>query len=237
MERQPGSCFFDDFAKLLHEARGESKDAKDRLYLPYHALFSQWANRALGRELRPERDSNFVQGIFAVAWQSFEQFQGETEEEFTSWLKTIFHNELNQIFRFQHRERRDISRTVPLEAISESKLTEGAPTPLDSLISREEMRNLRRALKSLPNEERALITSRFGRKLSFEEMAGELVARPTRLARDCSGRWPIFCTSGPRARLARKTVSFRKDFEYHNLLAHRSHGSESRSVAFILKAP
>jgi RNA polymerase sigma-70 factor, ECF subfamily len=174
MERQPGSCFFDDFAKLLHEARGGSKAAKDDLYLPYHAVFRHWSNQWFGNKFRPERDSDIVQGIFAVAWQSFEQFQGETEEEFTSWLKRIFHNELNQIFRFQHQERRDISRTVSLEAISESKLTEGAPTPLDSLISTEEMRNLRKALKSLPNEERALITSRFGRKLSFDEMAGEL---------------------------------------------------------------
>jgi RNA polymerase sigma-70 factor (ECF subfamily) len=171
MERQPRSSLFVDFAKLLHEAQGGSKDAKDQLYLPYQALFCQWANRALGRQLRPECDSDFVLGNFAVAWESFEQFKGETEEEFTAWLKKIFENELNKIFRFRHRKKRDISRTVPLEGVPERNLTEEAETPLEHVIAKEEMRLLDQALDHLPKEALSSLFLHFNCGMTYEQMS------------------------------------------------------------------
>jgi RNA polymerase sigma-70 factor (ECF subfamily) len=172
MERQPGGGFFDDFAKLLHEARGGSKDAKDKLYLPYRDLFDEWADRRFGMKRRPfraDRDSDVVQGIFLVAWRSFEQFKGETEEEFTSWLKTIFHNELNAQFRFHHRERRDIFRTVPLDRVAEGNLALETESPLQMIISKEEEKMAYEAIERLPDESIWCLLMRYHHDLTYEE--------------------------------------------------------------------
>jgi RNA polymerase sigma factor (sigma-70 family) len=186
MERQPGGGFFDNFPKLLREARAGSKEAKEKLFLPFQEALHQWANRAAGRQLRPESDSDIVQGIFVRAWQSFEEFREETEKEFISWLRTIFENEMSLNFRFHHQEKRDISRTVALDAaIAEDLVVGETTTPLDGMILAEGRKAVRNALRELPKDYLPFLALHYTRGMTYEEVGEKLHCSPESGRKKC----------------------------------------------------
>ncbi len=186
MERQPGGNFFNNFPKLLREARAGSNEAKEKLFVPFQHALRRWANRTAGRQLRPESDSDIVQGIFVRAWQSFEEFGGETEKEFISWLRAIFQNELNQIFRFHHQKKRDISRTVALdETIAEHMVVGETTTPLDGLILAEGRKAVRNALRELPKEYLPFVALHYSRGMTYEEIGEKLHCSPESARKKC----------------------------------------------------
>jgi RNA polymerase sigma-70 factor (ECF subfamily) len=186
MEWQPGGDFFKNFPKLLREARAGSKEAKEKLFLPFQHALRRWANRTAGRQMRPESDSDVTQGIFVRAWQSFDEFRGETEREFIAWLKTIFLNELNQIFRYHHQEKRDISRTVALDvAIAEHLVVGETRTPLDGLILAEGRKAVRNALQELPKEYLPFVALHYSRGMTYEEVGEKLHCSPESARKKC----------------------------------------------------
>ncbi len=186
MERQLGCGFFDNFPKLLREARAGAEEAKDKLYVPFRQQLREWANRKAGRELRPESDSDITQGIFVKAWQSFHEFEGETEKEFSSWLRRIFENQWNQSFRYHHREKRDISRTVALDAaIAEHLLVGEMTTPWDGLILEEGRRAVRQALSELPKGYLPLVVLHYIDGMTYEEVGKELHCSAESVRKKC----------------------------------------------------
>ena len=59
--------------------------------------------------------SDVVQQAMLQAVQAFEQFRGQTEEEFMAWLRQILARHLCHVDRDLHRDKRDIRREQSME--------------------------------------------------------------------------------------------------------------------------
>jgi RNA polymerase sigma factor (sigma-70 family) len=179
MERQPGCESSADFAKLLAETRAGSNEAKEKLLLPYQDVFRRWHSQKMGHPISIFHDSDVTQQVFMSAWKNFDQFHGHTAEELESRMRTIFDHERNSIFRFWHRDKRDISREVHWEpARFEARPPQSMTNPLEELIQREEKKILGQALEGLSKEEVNVILWRYFYHVPYEQIGAKINRTP-----------------------------------------------------------
>lgn len=160
MAGQPQCLSAAEFADLLAKARSGSKEAKEKLLLPYQEVFDKWATQRIGYSLSPLHDSDLTQEIFLSAWSNFLQFEGDTPEALDAWMRRIFENGWNTMYRFHHRSKRDVSREVSSEVIA-SDTRDRAPDSLSFLVRSEEQGILREALANLSPEELHVVVWRY----------------------------------------------------------------------------
>ena len=99
-----------DFNHQLHQAREGSSEALSNLLGRYRSLLLWTANQTLDSELRTKMGaSDVVQETMLEAVRDFQQFFGETDEEWQAWLRQVLSNNLNNADR---RFRRTTKRSL-----------------------------------------------------------------------------------------------------------------------------
>jgi RNA polymerase sigma-70 factor, ECF subfamily len=143
------------------------------------------AGRELGRDLQGKIGaSDLVQETFVRAQEVFGSFQGTHEKEFLGWLRKMLLNQILAVRRhYSETLKRDISREVSwtgdisVQAAAESVPTSG-DSPATCLIVNEEAAALYEAVESLPADYRQIITLRYWKALSFEEIGAKMERSP-----------------------------------------------------------
>ena len=158
--------------RLFDRARDGSSDALAALYRRCAGKLLPLIRLRMGPALRAELESRDI--LQSVLLKSFEEMQQlKNPASLMAWLSRIAQNEIRDRLDFQHRQRRDAVRRVPID---ETVLELPAPVrqALSQAILNEQAERLERALEALPEPQREAIVLRKLEELTFPEMATRL---------------------------------------------------------------
>lgn len=128
----------------------------------------------LGPELRAQMESrDILQVTLMHAFQHIDQFEGQSQKTLMAWLVGIARNAIRDEADYQHRQRRDVSRTLPLEEAGDL-VTAEMRGEVGRLILKEEAVRLEAALESLDPVHREVVLLRKYEELSFEEIGARM---------------------------------------------------------------
>jgi RNA polymerase sigma-70 factor, ECF subfamily len=154
--------------------------AADRLerFRSYLRLLARFQ---LDPRLRPRLDaSDLAQQTLIQANAAFAQFSGG-DVELAAWLRQILARNLAHALRDHGRDRRDVGRERPLEAIlAESSarlecwLAAGDPTPGEQAVRNEQALRLAEALGQLPEAQHEALVLEYWHGWSLEEIGRRL---------------------------------------------------------------
>jgi RNA polymerase sigma-70 factor (ECF subfamily) len=150
----------------------------------YRTYLFIWARVCLRKtdHLQSKLDaSDIVQEALLQAQIALNEFRGETEHEFTAWLREILQNKLWDQKKYYERGKRDVKREQALcESLRESSVRFGRVleniaadqmTPSQYVASQEKARLLAEALAALPDDQRTALELRHLGSLSLQETA------------------------------------------------------------------
>lgn len=111
-----------NFASKIAMARSGTSDAIGDLLEPYRnymrVLAASQMGRPVGKRVSP---SDIVQDTMLAAHRDLGDFQGSTQAEFGSWLRTVLSRCLLRAIEFNVKaEKRDVRREVSIDAIQSS---------------------------------------------------------------------------------------------------------------------
>jgi RNA polymerase sigma-70 factor (ECF subfamily) len=126
-----------------------------------------------------ESPSDLVQQTLAEAYRDFPQFQGGSEAEWRAWVRRILLHNLQNLVRYYHRERRDVSREVAAHTDSSGPapldgLAAPGPLPCTRIEQAEQTQLLDEALAELPKDYREVIRLRYELNLPFAEIGSRM---------------------------------------------------------------
>jgi RNA polymerase sigma-70 factor, ECF subfamily len=165
---------------LLAGARAGEDSALGRLLERYRAYLTLLARLQIGRRLQGKADpADMVQETFLEAARHFPRFRGETEAEFTAWLRQILATCLaHMVRRYCGTQARDIrlERTLGDELDQSSRcidpgLIAHQSSPSQRASRREQAVILADALDCLSADYREVIILRHLEALTFPEVA------------------------------------------------------------------
>lgn len=126
-----------------------------------------------------ESPSDLVQQTLAEACHDFGAFQGHSQAEWLAWVRRILLHNLQNLVKYYHRERRDVSREVAATTDGSGpafwdQLAAPDPTPRTHLQNAEQAILLDEALAGLPQDYREVIRLRHELDLPFAEIGRRL---------------------------------------------------------------
>ena len=173
-----------DFSVLLAEARGGNTTSLGLLLEKLRGSLAQLTRQGLAADLQSKADDgDLVQEALAVACRQFASFQGDSEQEFAAWLRTILRNVLRHFIRdFCNRGKR-AGREVSLDsnpaaAAAARSLPSPGPSPVERALERELCHILYRAVDFLAPEEQWLLCARAWDGLGWEDIGAVLGISP-----------------------------------------------------------
>lgn len=167
MSEPPGSVDLESTAVLLERARHGENSARERLarrYLPYLRVFARGRLPMGARGL--EETDDVVQVAMMRGFAHLDAFQAERRGSFCVYLKVIVDNLIRDRWRSS-------ARRPTAEELSES-LTDGARSPLETVLVDEDRARYERALERLKPDQRDAIVLRFELDMSYDDIALEL---------------------------------------------------------------
>jgi RNA polymerase sigma-70 factor (ECF subfamily) len=181
-----------DAEALIRSARDGSPEALNELLTLYRAQIRYEAGIRLEGALKAKMDSSdAAQNVLLRATERFEQFRGDSEREFTAWLRSILANHLRDEQRRYRGESRSVSREVRLHDLEWfdgqcEELLAAAPDETASEAERRELSlRVAAALERLPAESRDLLVLR-----GFDHLEWAEIARRTGTSPDAARmRW------------------------------------------------
>lgn len=157
---------------LLQRAKAGSTEALNLLYERCAGRLLAYIRLRMGRELRARLESrDILQATFLKSLTRLRQLEGEQSGSLMAWLARIAENEIRDRADFQHRQRRDAAREVPIEG---DEAFHAARSALTQVILDEEALRLEAALESLAPAHREVILLRKFEELSFAEIGRRL---------------------------------------------------------------
>lgn len=169
------------------EPKKVDRDAIER-FRPYLSILAQTKFQA---KLQSKLDtSDIVQQTMLQAYQSFEQFRGNTEAELAGWLRQILANIISRSLRDLGRGKRDIQRERSIDAeLQQSSMRlgglladNGQATPSQNVMRDEIAAKLARALMELPDDQRHAILGKYWHGLASTEIGDQLNRSPEAVA-------------------------------------------------------
>jgi RNA polymerase sigma-70 factor (ECF subfamily) len=158
---------------LLQRAKAGSTEALNLLYERCAGRLLAYVRLRMGRELRARLESrDILQATFLKSLTRLRQLEGEQSGSLMAWLARIAENEIRDRADFQHRQRRDAAREVPIEG--DEAFHAAARSALTQVILDEEALRLEAALESLAPAHREVILLRKFEELSFAEIGRRL---------------------------------------------------------------
>jgi len=159
---------------LLLAARAGSAEALDRLYQRVAGRLLAVIRIRMGRDLRSRMESrDILQATFLKSFERLGQFAGGDGATLMAWLARIAENEIRDQADFQHRQRRDIAASIPLDDAHELVATR-VRSAFSQVVIGEEAARLEAALESLDADHREVIVLRKLEELSFKEIAARM---------------------------------------------------------------
>jgi RNA polymerase sigma-70 factor (ECF subfamily) len=172
----------------LRLAQAGDDDALTRLLESFRTYLQLMAAGELDLELRAKMGaSDLVQDTMIEARRDFNQFAGNTTEEFTAWLRQILRNNLANVRRrYLHTLQRRVSREVSFGG-NDSRaricsLSDPSATPQAKAIAREEDELIDATLARLPPDYREVVLLHHAKGLSFVEI-GQRIGRTAEAVR------------------------------------------------------
>jgi RNA polymerase sigma-70 factor (ECF subfamily) len=163
-----------DAVTLIQAARAGSREALGNVLDAYRNYLLLIAERELGDDLRAKGGaSDLVQEAFLEAHKDFAQFQGQTEADLRSWLRTLLLNRLSKFARrYRQTQKRGIGSEERLDANQDrgTGLAADQPTPSKMLMAGEHAQAVQLALERLPKDYQDVILLRYQEQLTFEEV-------------------------------------------------------------------
>jgi len=170
------------------EARRD-RAAFERLLMRYAPYLRLLAEQSIGPMLQRREDaSDIVQLTLIEAVESFDQFQGASEPEFTGWIKKILRNNVANAVRDNHAAKRDLRLERYLDLAEETAtITWFQPaaemsSPSLQLIRAEAALELARALELLPDDQRLAVRMRHLEGRSLSDISESLSKSPAAIA-------------------------------------------------------
>jgi len=177
-----------DLQRLLSESRTDP-DAADRLLELYRPVLRLIADQLIGAGLRRREDaSDIVQRTVLEAYAAFEKFRGQSEPEFSAWLRQILRRNVTNLVRDNRAAKRDVRREQYLDAaegsVSVTWMQPAGKTSSPSLrvIKAESALNLAQALDTLPEPQRIAVRMRHLEGCGIDEIATALDKTPAAVA-------------------------------------------------------
>ena len=159
---------------LLREARQGSREALGELYSRYGARLLAFIRMRIGGDLRARVESrDILQAALMKSFQRLAQFEGGDGATLMGWLMRIAENEIRDQVDYQHRQRRDVSAAVPIDA-GAVDLAAQARSAFSEAVMSEEAERLGAALRALDPDHRDVIVFRKLEELSFKEVAARM---------------------------------------------------------------
>ena len=111
-----------DFASKIAKARSGTSEAIGDLLEPYRNYMRMLASTQMGRSVgKRVSPSDIVQDTMLAAHRDLADFQGTTQSEFGSWLRTVLSRCLLRAIEFNVTAlKRDVRREVSIDAIRSS---------------------------------------------------------------------------------------------------------------------
>jgi len=135
--------------------------------------------------------SDAVQQTLLEAWKDWDNFRGDAEPQRLAWLRQILAHQLARLARhYAGTQKRDVTREISVECASvEHSLSQSAqrfdallpaadPSPSQQAATNEQRLALARALESLPDDYRQVISLRNLEDLPHEEVARRMHRSP-----------------------------------------------------------
>ena len=159
---------------LLVAARNGSPAALDDLYRRIAGRLLAIIRVRLGRSLRGRLESrDILQATFLRSFERLDQFAGESGTSLLAWLARIAENEIRDQADFQHRQRRDVAASEPLDE-ARHDLAAKMRSAFSQVALGEDADRLERALDTLEPDHREVIVLRKLEELSFREVAARM---------------------------------------------------------------
>jgi RNA polymerase sigma-70 factor (ECF subfamily) len=178
-------------SRQLHASSGADRDhVLARFIDSFQTYLRLVADRQLPEDVRAKvSPSDIIQNTYLEARRDFKRFSGNNDRELLAWLCQILLNNVKDAARhYQSREKRKVSREVPLQHVQANDCCPAATDSPSRIVSgREEEMLLQHALAKLPKEYRQVIVLRSFERRSFAEV-GQALNRSEEAARKQFGR-------------------------------------------------
>jgi RNA polymerase sigma-70 factor (ECF subfamily) len=168
------------FEELLIDARRGSVEAKNELFIQLQTYLTFVAKQARNPNLAAKAGaSDIVQQTLLTATQAFDQFRGDTEEQFRGWLRQILINQTNDQHRYFAARRRDARQEHYFQKGDSTAVNLQEPvdlqlTPCSEAIAAERSAAIQGCLEKMPSDLQQVLRLRNWEKLSFREIAGRI---------------------------------------------------------------
>ncbi len=174
-----------DCDQSLADARAGSPEALGNALEAHRRYLLLVAEKELAPDLRAKgRASDLVQETFIEAQRDFEQFRGESGNEFRGWLRRILLHNLGAFTRrYRDCAMRDVGREVGLfgegsQGGPADGMAAGSATPSGVAMAQEQSLALKGALDRLADDYRCVIRMRYDDNLTFEQIGLEMGRSP-----------------------------------------------------------
>ncbi len=164
------------FGDLLFDARHGSVQAKNELFVQVQTYLTFVAMQKQNPKLSAKAGaSDIVQQSLLLATEEFDQFRGDTEEQFLGWLRQIVVNQTSDQHRHFTAKRRDARQERHFQNGDSTGLNLAEPfdlqlTPCSEAMATERTDAIQRCLEKLSAELRQVLRLRNWDKLPFREI-------------------------------------------------------------------
>jgi RNA polymerase sigma-70 factor (ECF subfamily) len=160
----------DTGSELLERAKAGSPEALNLVYERAAGRLLAFIRLRLGRDLRARLESgDILQATLLKSFQRLGDLRGNDTRSLMAWLARIAEHEIRDCADYQHRQRRDAAREVPLDV--EAPIQAITRSALSKVILDEDAVRLEAAIESLGADHRDVILMRKFEELSFAEIA------------------------------------------------------------------
>jgi RNA polymerase sigma-70 factor (ECF subfamily) len=162
-----------DTALLLEQVKSGSPEALNQLYERCAGRLLALIRLRMGRELRGRMESrDILQATLLKSLDRIQELRGTETRSLMAWLARIAEREILDRADYEHRQRRDAARELPLD--DDAPLPALTRSALSRVILDEEARRLEEAIDSLSPEHREVILLRKFEELPFAGIAQRL---------------------------------------------------------------
>ena len=178
---QPDSQGFGQTLDLLQQAKGGDEGALGSLLHRYTDRVLEIVRIRLGRGLRESIESrDILQETLFEAFRGFDRFEMREDAHFVNWISKIAERRILRRAEYQHAEKRDAARAVPLDAPSPADTEgydveppSGGPGAATRMVQAEERDAVADCVAALPDNYRAVIAMRDYVGADWDEVARE----------------------------------------------------------------